>query len=175
MTWDERFASPDYVVPAPMQFLVDLAERLPPGGRMLDLACGSGRHSALFAAHGWSVTAVDSSAAALALAGSAHSGIATLQRDLTSPEDFPPGPWDLTVVTLYLDRELLRRIPGARVAIAIPLVDPRDGVRPMNPAYLLESGELRRIFATGWEVEHYRETSPAPPARSIAELVALRS
>lgn len=172
MTWDERFASPDYASQKPMGFLVDLVHRLP-AGRLLDLACGAGRHAALFAAHGWQVTAVDASAAGLRRVTEANPGITTLQRDLTT-EQPPPGPWDLCIVTLYLDRKLLHRLPGARVAIAIPLVDPRDGVKPMNPEYLMEPGELRRMFAEGWEVEHYRETSPAPPARSIAELVARR-
>ncbi|BDC49772.1 type 12 methyltransferase [Bryobacterales bacterium F-183] len=174
MTWDERFADPAYASPPPMPFLVDLAQRLPPG-RLLDLACGAGRHSALFASRSWQVTAVDSSPNGLALAAQAHPAIQVMQLDLTQ-DPLPPGPWDLTVITLYLDRQLLRRLTGTRVAIAIPLVDTRDGVKPMNPAYLLEPGELRRIFAEeGWEIEHYQETSPAPPARSIAELVARRS
>lgn len=162
MTWDERFASPDYVSPAPMQFLVDLANRLPPG-RLLDLACGAGRHAALFASHGWQVTAVDSSPAGLLRA--ARPGVTAILADLTNME-LPPGPWDLTVVALYKDRELFARLPGHRVAVAALLGDSQ---------YALESGELRGYFKTGWEIEHYQETSPAPPARSIAELVALRT
>ena len=36
-----------------------VAERLPPPGRLLDLACGTGRHAAEFAKLGWEVTGVD--------------------------------------------------------------------------------------------------------------------
>jgi SAM-dependent methyltransferase len=36
-----------------------VAERLPPPGRLLDLACGTGRHAAEFAKLGWDVTGVD--------------------------------------------------------------------------------------------------------------------
>jgi SAM-dependent methyltransferase len=161
MTWDERFASPDYAPQKPMDFLVDLAQRLP-AGRMLDLACGAGRHAALFATHGWQVTAVDSSPAALSRA--AGPGVTTMLGDLTTME-LPQGTWDLTVVTLYTDRDLFARLPGKRVAIATLLGDSQ---------YALERGELRRCFQNGWEIEHYRETSAAPPARSVAELVARR-
>ena len=36
-----------------------VAERLPPPGRLLDLACGTGRHAVEFAKLGWEVTGVD--------------------------------------------------------------------------------------------------------------------
>jgi SAM-dependent methyltransferase len=40
-------------------------QTLKPGGEALDLACGAGRHALLLATHGYHVTAVDASAAAL--------------------------------------------------------------------------------------------------------------
>ena len=66
--------------------------------------------------------------------------------------------------------------PARRVALANPLADAREGVKPMNPDFLVASGELERYFPkeAGWTIEHNRETNPAPPSRRIAELVVAR-
>jgi 2-polyprenyl-3-methyl-5-hydroxy-6-metoxy-1,4-benzoquinol methylase len=50
---------------APSPWVVRQLGRLMPGGRVLDLACGSGRHTRLLAAAGHPVLAVDRDAAAL--------------------------------------------------------------------------------------------------------------
>ncbi|MEO7057626.1 MAG: SAM-dependent methyltransferase, partial [Caldimonas sp.] len=51
---------------APSAWVVRWAHLVAPGGTVLDVAAGSGRHSAYFAARGHAVTAVDRDAAALA-------------------------------------------------------------------------------------------------------------
>ena len=62
--WTEERAQPS---PAPSEFLVGEVERLPPG-TALDLACGAGWNAVWLARHGWRVTAVDFSEAALRMA-----------------------------------------------------------------------------------------------------------
>ncbi len=179
MSWDERYSQGDHAASAPIPFLVELADRLPATGspRLLDLACGAGRHAVLFAERGWDVTAVDSSQVALRILAGRNPKIQAVLADLENYE-MEVGQWDLIMVSFYLQRSLFERIrkgvkPGGRAAIAIPLEDPRDGVKPMNPLYLLKPGELAAEFG-GWTIEHYRETEPEPPARRIAEVVAAR-
>ncbi|MEP6561558.1 MAG: class I SAM-dependent methyltransferase [Nakamurella sp.] len=66
--WDSRYRGTDLVWGAAPNIWVEqeIAARTP--GRALDLACGEGRNSIWLAAHGWQVTGVDFSAAALAKA-----------------------------------------------------------------------------------------------------------
>jgi SAM-dependent methyltransferase len=91
-------------------------------GRALDAGCGHGAETLWLAAHGWQVTAVDFSAAALAharsLAEAAGADVAWVEADLASwtPQ---PGHFDL-VVCLYVHvagsvQEMVRRM-GAGVA-----------------------------------------------------------
>ena len=179
MSWDERFKRGEHTDRIPMAFLVELAERLDRPGKALDLACGAGRHAVLFAERSWDVTAVDSSEVALELLQGREPRVRTVAADLEKGFfDLGSAEWDLVIVTLYLQRNLFERIrravkPGGRVAMAIPLVDPREGVKPMNPDYLLQGGELAAEFP-GWSIEHERETNPDPPSRQIGELVAVR-
>lgn len=118
-----------------------------PGGTVLDLACGSGRHARHLAALGYCVEAVDRDAAALAaLAG--VTGIAARCIDLEG------GPWpyagrafDAVVVTNYLHRPLLPLInamlaPGAVLIYETFRAGNESYGKPSNPAFLLRAGEL---------------------------------
>jgi 2-polyprenyl-3-methyl-5-hydroxy-6-metoxy-1,4-benzoquinol methylase len=66
--WDERYRSSqrpaEDLEAAPNPLLIETAQRLTPG-KALDLACGTGRNALWLAEHGWSVTAVDGSPAAI--------------------------------------------------------------------------------------------------------------
>ena len=64
-----------------------------PAGRVLDLACGGGRHTRLLVGLGHTVLAVDRDPAALALASG--QGIVTLQLDLEHPEASHQPDWQL--------------------------------------------------------------------------------
>jgi SAM-dependent methyltransferase len=174
--WNERYRHGEHAHDAPLAFIV---EHLPPGNgrRALDLACGSGRHSVLLAEHGWQVTAVDWSEAALELVHTRDARIAAVCADLEAGA-FPiqPNSWDLICVSLYMQRPLFAAIRnGLRaegyLAAAFPMIDDRPGVKPMNPEYLMRPGELRSLFP-GFRVLHDNETQPEPPKRRIAELFA---
>ena len=58
---------------------------------------------------------------------------------------------------------------------AIAMVDDDPNIKPMNPAYLLQPGELRANFE-GWELLHDFEGKPVgdPKRRATAEIVARR-
>jgi SAM-dependent methyltransferase len=123
---------------------------VPAGARVLDLACGSGRHALFFAARGCRVLAVDRDATALAaLAG--VSGVATRVADLEA------GAWplegerfDAVVVTNYLHRPLMAPLlaaladDGALLYETFARGNEAYG-RPSNPDFLLAPDELLHL------------------------------
>jgi SAM-dependent methyltransferase len=96
---------------APSSWLLRWVHLIQPGGRVLDLAAGGGRHSRWLAAQGFAVTAVDRDAAAMA----ALDGVAeTLVADLEgAPWPLPGRSFDAVLVTNYLWRPLFPAIVAA--------------------------------------------------------------
>jgi SAM-dependent methyltransferase len=144
---------------------------LAPGGEILDLACGSGRHTALLAAHGHPVLAVDRDIGQLGTLAAAP-GVTTLGADLEGPAGWPLGARRFAgvVVTNYLHRPLLPAIiaavaPGGLLIYeTFALGNERFG-RPRNPDFLLRPGELLAAVAGRLVVlayEHGQVVSPRP-------------
>jgi len=121
------------------------------GGRVLDLAAGSGRHTRLLLEGGFAVCAVDRNVSALLpLAGA---GCEVRQIDLETGAAWPLGAgYDAIVVTNYLHRARLPAIAQALAAGGVLIYETfargneRFG-RPHNPDFLLRSGELLDAFA----------------------------
>jgi SAM-dependent methyltransferase len=123
------------------------APLVPEGARVLDLACGRGRHARLFAARGCEVLAADRDAEALAsLAGIA--GIATRRVDLEADGwPFAAERFDAIVVTNYLHRplfpDLIAAVPDEGVLLYETFARGNEVFgRPANPDHLLAPGEL---------------------------------
>jgi SAM-dependent methyltransferase len=159
--WDRRFLEETRVeVPEPLPFVVEIAGALKPG-RALDLACGSGRHAIWLARHGWSVTAVDGSPAAIAILknGIGNLPVEVLIADLEKHEySITREAWDLVVMSLYLQKDLFEPAklgvrPGG-VLIAITLLE--EAGKPAR--HRLAAGELKGYFP-GWEILRYAEES----------------
>jgi SAM-dependent methyltransferase len=121
------------------------------GGRVLDLAAGSGRHTKLLLESGFAVCAVDRDISALSPLGAI--GCETRQADLETGGPWPLGTgYDGIVVTNYLHRPLLPAIAQALAAGGVLIYETfaRDNERfgrPHNPDFLLRSGELLDAFA----------------------------
>jgi SAM-dependent methyltransferase len=119
-----------------------------PGGEVLDLACGSGRHARHLAALEHAVIAVDRDPAALAAA--AGPGIVTSEVDLEAADavwPFGPGRFAGIVVTNYLHRPLLAAMVDSLAPNGVLIYETfADGNaqfgKPSNPAFLLQAGEL---------------------------------
>lgn len=122
-----------------------------PGGEVLDLACGSGRHARHLQALGHAVVAVDRDPAALAAA--AGPGIVTSEIDLEREGDggaawpFGPGRFAGIVVTNYLHRPLFAGMVGSLAPNGVLVYETfADGNaafgKPSNPDFLLKPGEL---------------------------------
>jgi SAM-dependent methyltransferase len=138
---------PAHASVAASAWIARFAPLVPAGARVLDLACGRGRHARLFAQRGCSVLAVDHDAQALAeLAGTA--GVQTLVADLESGT-WPLGEarFDAIVVANYLHRPLFHFMLAALADDGVLLYETfargnEAYGRPSNPAFLLEPDEL---------------------------------
>jgi len=137
---------------APSPWVERFAPLIPAAEPVLDLACGSGRHTRLLLALGHAVTAVDRD-----ISGLADINDDRLSRVETDLED--SGPWPLAerrfagiVVTNYLHRPLFEPIVGALQPSGLLIYETfargneRFG-KPSNPAFLLEPGELLAVAA----------------------------
>lgn len=182
--WDARYRSRERAKEdfdsEPAKLLVDVANELHPG-KALDLACGTGRNALWLAKQGWTVTAVDGSAAAIDVVRRRASDmkvatdvvIADLEAGQYSIE---PGFWDLIVISYYLQRDLLKPamagvVPGGLLVTIVHVTEP--GEEPTKNR--LKPGELIEYFLA-WEVLHSYEGKPhdSTHQRSVAEIVARR-
>jgi tellurite methyltransferase len=182
--WDKRYQAGDHVHDEPHPLITNFGAKLSPG-RALDAACGTGRHAIWLAERGWQVTAVDYSRTAIEILQERcrEKGVQldAIIADLEQREfAIEPDSYDLIVVCNYLQRDLFpsikagTRIGGVVIAV-IAMADDDPNVRPMNPAYLLNPGELRAEF-DGWDLIHSFEGKPAGDQRrrATAEIVGRR-
>jgi SAM-dependent methyltransferase len=134
----------------PSPWVQRFAGLLRPGGTVLDVACGSGRHLRGLSEQGFAVTGVDRDEAALApLRGLAEIVVA----------DIEGGPWPLAgrrfdgvVVTNYLWRplvpQLLHALAPGGVLIWETFTAGHETIgKPSRPDFLLQPGELLRLCA----------------------------
>ena len=147
-----------------------------PGARVLDVACGTGRHVRWFAEHGCSVTGVDRDAVATApLAGIAEIVHADIER---GPWPFAARTFDAVVVTNYLWRPRLLDIvacvaPGGVLIYETFAAGNETVGKPSNPNFLLAAGELLKA-AAGLRIVAFEDGFEAEPARFVQRIVALR-
>ena len=160
---------------APSDWVRRWAPLIPAGGRMLDLACGSGRHLHWLARHGWRVTGVDRDADAVA-------PLASLAEVLVA--DLENGPWPLAgrgfdgvVVTNYLWRPnlplVLQTLAPGGVLIYETFGTAHAAIgRPSRPDFLLRPGELLRV-AEGLRIVAYEDGLLDDPHRAVQRICAI--
>ncbi|EWY42766.1 SAM-dependent methyltransferase PhcB [Skermanella stibiiresistens SB22] len=185
--------SPVTAVPSastPSAWVTRFAGLVPPEGRVLDVACGGGRHTRLFAGLGHPVTAIDRDLAGVAdLAGSSRpdgSGIELIEADLQDGNPWPLEPDRLfagVVVTNYLHRPLFPALldllepGGVLIYETFAWGNERFG-KPSSPAFLLEQGELLdrvvgRLQVVAFEQGVVDQPKPAVVQRLCAVASAL--
>ena len=149
-----------------------------PGGAVLDVACGAGRHARFLAQLGFEVDAVDRD---ITLFADAPPNVALRQADLESdPWPYEGRRYDAIVVTHYLHRPLLPILArslergGLLVYETFAEGNERFG-KPSNPAFLLKPGELLdavrgRLRVIAYEDLVVEEPRPAAIQRICARL-----
>jgi SAM-dependent methyltransferase len=147
-----------------------------PGGSVLDVACGSGRHLRWLAQRGFRVTGIDRDAAAIdALRGIAQVQVADLE---SGAWPLPGARFDAVVVTNYLWRALwpaLREaLADGGVLIYETFADGNQSVgKPSRVDFLLRHGELLEA-AHGLRVVAYEDGFLDGPPRFVQRIAAVR-
>jgi SAM-dependent methyltransferase len=166
---------PSHAIGEPSPWITRWSHLIAPGGSVLDVACGSGRHLRWLASAGFRMTGVDRDASALA----ALQGAGQLVQ-----ADVENGPWplagqtfDAVVVTNYLWRPLLPTLrasmaPGGVLLYETFAVGNEAYGKPSNPNFLLTPGELLAM-AQGLHVVAYEDGVLAEPTRRVQRLAAL--
>ncbi|MDD5031250.1 MAG: methyltransferase domain-containing protein [Rhodoferax sp.] len=150
-----------------------------PGGRVLDVACGRGRHMAWFSSKGFDVTGIDRDAQALQHAREFGQVLAADIENALWPllTDGKPGPFDVVLVTNYLWRPLLPVLLQSVAAGGLLLyetfaVGNASVGKPSRPDFLLQPGELLNICA-GWTIVAYEDGFLNTPERFVQRIAAI--
>ena len=148
-----------------------------PGGAVLDVACGAGRHARWLATLGFEVDAVDR---APELFEAPPPGVRLTGADIES------GPWpyagrrfDAIVVTNYLHRPLMATLmaelePGGVLIYETFARGHERFGKPSNPDYLLAPGELLRVVAGELRVLGYEDLVVEEPRPAAVQRLCAR-
>lgn len=165
----------------PSPWIERFADRIPREGKVLDLACGGGRHGRFLLSRGQNVVFVDRDIAAIAdLAGNGQAEI--VEADLEADSGWPLGDREFcaVVVANYLWRPILPSIiaavaPGGLLLYETFALGNEAFGRPRNPEFLLRPGELLESVRGGLDVLAYEQIyQDAPSPRVIQHIAALR-
>jgi SAM-dependent methyltransferase len=169
---------PDATMPdAPSSWIARFASLIPPGARVLDLACGRGRHSRLLAARLCDVVAVDRDTIALGT-------LADTPRITKIAVDLELGEWplagqrfDAIVVANYLHRPLFPRLldaladDGAWLYETFAAGNEVYG-RPSNPDFLLTAGELLALVGERLTIVAFEQGRVAGLRPAVVQRIA---
>ena len=169
---------------APSHWVLRFSSLVADGARVLDVACGQGRHSRWFAARGCRVVAVDRDTAALDQLSSV-AGVSAVSADLEAdPWPFESDKFDAIIVTNYLHRalfpSLLRALADDGVLVYETFARGNEAYgKPSNPDFLLTEGELLTIIGRSLIVVAFEqgriESEPPAVVQRLAALGRRRS
>ncbi len=146
-----------------------------PGGTVLDVACGSGRHLRWLAAQGYAVTGVDRDEAAVApLHEMAEIVVADIE---DGPWPFAGRRFDAVIATNYLWRPLwpamLEALADGGVFLHETFAAGHERIgRPSRPEFLLRPGELLQACA-GLRVVAFEDGFE--PGRFVQRIAAVKA
>jgi SAM-dependent methyltransferase len=162
----------------PSPWVTRFAPKLAPGGEVLDVACGGGRHARLFLDRGHLVRAVDRDLGRIADLG-ARPQLRAVEADLEdgSPFPFRGEQFAAVVVTNYLFRPIMRDLVACVASGGWFLYETfaagneRYG-RPTNPDFLLRPGELLEAVRGKLRVIAYEDVVVEAPRPAAVQRIA---
>lgn len=157
------------------------ADLVPAGGRVLDVACGAGRHARSFLQQGHPVTVVDRDTSGVADLGE-HPNVEILEFDLEAgkPWPFAGRVFEGVVVTNYLWRPILADIVASVAPDGVLLYETfargnEQFGHPRNPDFLLRPGELLDAVRGQLRVAAYEDRIVEEPApKAVQRIAAVR-
>ena len=161
----------------PSPWIERFAPLVPAGGTVLDVACGSGRHSELFLGRGYHVVAVDRDVSRL----HPRPSLEIIEADLEQGNSLPIADrrFDAVVVANYLYRPLLPALieavapQGLLLYETFALGNERFG-KPSNPNFLLKPGELLDAVHGQLRVLAYEDLTVEQPNPAAVQRIAAR-
>lgn len=153
--WDKKYAAGNpHPAFAPDPLLIQQRHLFGRKGWALDLACGVGQNAVFLAEQGFDVLAVDTSLTALRYCRAAVAGRNLPLHLVAADVDqfaLPADAFALIIVFRFFDRRLVPPIkqavePGGLVIYQTFNLNRLRSAPQMNPRYLLEPGELQRLF-----------------------------
>jgi len=164
-------------VPA-SNWIVRFLPLLPRGGRVLDLAAGGGRHTALLREHGYRVLAADRDTGILARRFGVDAAVEIVALDLEDGGSWRLGQgYDGIVVTNYFHRPLSPSMiealaPGGALLYETFMLGNERFGRPSNPDFLLRPGELLAAFAGALTVVAFEQGIVDQPRPAAIQRIA---
>lgn len=156
------------------------ADRAPPEGDVLDLACGGGRNGRLFLGRGRRTVFLDRDVRGVADLVDAPDA-EVVEADLESGEPFPLASrrFAAVVVVNYLWRPILPDIlaavaPGGLLLYETFMTGNEAFGRPSNPDFLLRPGELRAAVGAAFDVLGVEEGRIDEPGPAVKQRIAAR-
>lgn len=153
---------------------------MPPAARVLDVACGSGRHMAWLAQRGCHCTGIDRSAEALAEAGRhGDTVLADIEgRPWPLMQDGLPQQFDVVLVANYLWRPLFPVLlqslaPGGFLLYETFTQGNETVGKPSRPDFLLRTGELLQLCQS-LRIVAFEDGYLANPERFVQRIAAFR-
>jgi SAM-dependent methyltransferase len=164
----------DRSIPPPSSWVVKHGGMIPPGGTVLDVACGSGRHGRFFRSLGHPVVMLDRDITKVVDMAS-DDEVEIVARDLESGRPWPLAGRQFAgvIVVNYLYRPILPALvasvaPGGALIYDTFAVGNEAYGHPSNPDFLLHREELLisvRPELVVMAYEDVEETDPRPAVR----------
>ena len=160
----------------PSPWIVRFAGEIEPGGQVLDLACGSGRHIIYLLQRGHAVTSSDIDVSALADLQE-ESNLEVVAADLeNAPWPFSDRQFAAVIVTNYLHRPLFQNIlsalaPGGLLLYETFAAGNEVFGRPRNLDHLLQRGELLSGVLGGLTIIAYEDLQISEPHPAMVQRV----
>jgi SAM-dependent methyltransferase len=160
---------------APSPWVVRFSSLIPTCGRVLDVACGSGRHSRYFASAGNEVDAVD-----IEVSGFKQLpiGVRLLQADIEGATwPYLNEQFEGIIVTNYLHRPIMTTLiaslaPGGALIYETFAAGNEQYGRPTRPDFLLQRGELLEAVRGQLHVIAFEDIYVDAPKPAMVQRIA---